>query len=57
MHTCDHDNNVAVDAKVDGIGKTTQKCSPGVAANERVSERVLCNGIDQGVGGGKKLTA
>jgi hypothetical protein len=46
MHACDDHDNLVVDAKVNGIGKTPQKRSPSVAANERVSERVLRDGID-----------
>jgi hypothetical protein len=47
VHACDHDYNVVVDPKIDGVGEAAQKRSPGTAAYDWVTEGVLGDRIDQ----------
>lgn len=57
MHARDHHDNLAVDAEVDRVRKTTQQCPPRVSADDRISEWVLGDGIDQSLRRGQKLVA
>jgi hypothetical protein len=47
VHARDDDNEIAVDAVIDGVRKTTQKRSSGVSANNWISKRLLGDAINQ----------
>jgi hypothetical protein len=50
MHTSDDDDNVVVKPEVDDIGKTAQKRSSGISANDRISMGMAADRMDGGLG-------
>ena len=57
MHACDDHDNLVIGSEENCVGEATQKRPPSVSADNRISERLLGDGIDQCLSRGQKLMA